>query len=72
MIVVTHTIHHLSGWLGERWGGLLIGLPISTALTWGGRVKLAAIPPLIYESLETARLHLLFEVCATVEEAQAV
>src|SRR5262249_7523898 len=33
MIVVTHTIRHLSGWLGERWGGLLIGLPISTALT---------------------------------------
>jgi hypothetical protein len=33
MIVVTHTIRHLSGWLGERWGGLLIGLPVSTALT---------------------------------------
>jgi hypothetical protein len=33
MIVVTHTIRHLSGWLGERWGGLLIGLPISSALT---------------------------------------
>jgi hypothetical protein len=33
MIVVTHTIRHLSGLLGERWGGLLIGLPISTALT---------------------------------------
>jgi hypothetical protein len=33
MIVVTHTIRHLSGRLGERWGGLLIGLPISTALT---------------------------------------
>ena len=33
MIVVTHTIRHLSGCLGERWGGLLIGLPISSALT---------------------------------------
>jgi hypothetical protein len=33
MIVVTHTIRQLSGWLGERWGGLLIGLPLSTALT---------------------------------------
>src|SRR5262249_22024113 len=33
MIVPTHTIRHLSGWLGERWGGLLIGLPISPALT---------------------------------------
>jgi len=33
MIVVTHTIRYLSGWLGERWSGLLIGLPISTALT---------------------------------------
>jgi hypothetical protein len=33
MVVVTHTIRHLSGLLGERWGGLLIGLPISTALT---------------------------------------
>jgi len=33
MIVVTHTIRHLSGWLGERWGGLLMGLPLSTALT---------------------------------------
>src|SRR5262249_28120870 len=39
---------------------------------WGGRVKLAAIPPAIYESLEAARLHMLFEVCATVEEALAV
>jgi anti-anti-sigma factor len=38
---------------------------------WGGRVKLAAIPPLIYESLQTTRLPMLFEVCATVEEAQA-
>ena len=36
---------------------------------WGGRVKLAAIPPLIYESLKTSRLDMLFEVCATVEEA---
>jgi hypothetical protein len=33
MIVVTHTIRQLSDWLGERWGGLLIGLPMSTALT---------------------------------------
>jgi hypothetical protein len=33
MIVVTHTVRHVSGVLGERWGGLLIGLPISTALT---------------------------------------
>jgi hypothetical protein len=33
MIGMTHTIRHLSGWLGERWGGLLVGLPISTALT---------------------------------------
>jgi hypothetical protein len=33
MIVLTHAIRHLSGWLGERWGGLLIGLPLSTALT---------------------------------------
>jgi hypothetical protein len=33
MIVVTHTIRQLSGWLGERWGGLLIGLPLSTTLT---------------------------------------
>ena len=33
MIVLTHTIRHLSGLLGERWGGLLIGLPLSTALT---------------------------------------
>ena len=38
---------------------------------FGGRVKLAAIPPLIYESLKTSRLDMLFEVCATVEEAQA-
>ena len=38
---------------------------------FGGRVKLAAIPPLIYESLQTTRLPMLFEVCATVEEAQA-
>ena len=38
---------------------------------WGGRVKLAAIPPLICESLKTSRLHTLFEICATVEEAQA-
>ena len=38
---------------------------------FGGRVKLAAIPPVIYESLKTSRLHMLFEVCATVEEAQA-
>ena len=37
---------------------------------WGGRVKLAAIPPLIYESLKTSRLDTLFEICATVEEAQ--
>ena len=37
---------------------------------WGGRVKLAAIPPMIYESLKTSRLDMLFEVCATVEEAQ--
>ena len=36
---------------------------------WGGRVKLAAIPPMIYESLKTSRLDMLFEVCATVEEA---
>jgi hypothetical protein len=33
MIILTHTIRHLSGLLGERRGGLLIGLPISTALT---------------------------------------
>jgi hypothetical protein len=33
MIVVSHTVRQLSGVLGERWGGLLIGLPISTALT---------------------------------------
>src|SRR5262249_32226975 len=33
MIVVTHTIRHLSGLLGERWAGLLTGLPVSTALT---------------------------------------
>jgi hypothetical protein len=33
MIVVTHTVRHLAGWFGERWGGLLVGLPISTALT---------------------------------------
>ena len=38
---------------------------------WGGRVKLAAIPPLIYGSLRTAHLDTLFEICATVEEAQA-
>ena len=38
---------------------------------WGGRVKLAGIPPLICESLKTSRLHTLFEICATVEEAQA-
>ena len=38
---------------------------------FGGRVKLAAVPPVIYESLKTSRLHMLFEVCATVEEAQA-
>jgi anti-anti-sigma factor len=38
---------------------------------WGGRVKLAAIPPMIYESLKTSRLDMLFELCATVEEAQA-
>jgi hypothetical protein len=35
MIVLTHSVRHLSGLLGERWGGLLIGLPISTALTLG-------------------------------------
>jgi hypothetical protein len=33
MIVVIHAVRHLSGWLGERWGGLVVGLPISTALT---------------------------------------
>jgi len=33
MIVGTHAIRQLSGWLGERWGGLVVGLPISTALT---------------------------------------
>src|SRR6516164_11488640 len=33
MIVATHAIRPLSAWLGERWGGLLIGLPITTALT---------------------------------------
>jgi hypothetical protein len=33
MIVLTHAVRHLSGWLGERWGGLLLGLPLSTALT---------------------------------------
>jgi hypothetical protein len=33
MIVVTHTVRYLAGLLGERWGGLLIGLPLSTALT---------------------------------------
>jgi hypothetical protein len=33
MIVGTHAIRHLSGLLGERWGGLLTGLPVSTALT---------------------------------------
>ena len=38
---------------------------------WGGRVKLAGIPPLICESLKTSRLHTLFEICAAVEEAQA-
>jgi anti-anti-sigma factor len=38
---------------------------------WGGRLKLAAIPPVIYESLQTSRLNLLFEVCATVEEGVA-
>jgi anti-anti-sigma factor len=38
---------------------------------WGGRVKLAAIPPVIYESLKTSRLDMLFEICATVEEAQS-
>ena len=38
---------------------------------WGGRVKLAAVPPKIYESLQAARLHLLFDICATVEEARA-
>jgi len=38
---------------------------------WGGRVKLVAIPPPIYESLEATRLHMLFEICATVEEARA-
>jgi hypothetical protein len=32
LIVMTQTIRSLSGWLGERWGGLLIGLPIQ-ALT---------------------------------------
>ena len=37
----------------------------------GGRVKLVGIPPLIYESLKTSRLHTLFEICAAVEEAQA-
>jgi hypothetical protein len=29
LIVVTHTVRHLAGWFGERWGGL----PMSTALT---------------------------------------
>jgi hypothetical protein len=33
LIVVTHASRHLSGWLGERWGGLLVALPISTTLT---------------------------------------
>ena len=33
MIVVIHAVRHLSGWLGLRWGGLVVGLPISTALT---------------------------------------
>jgi hypothetical protein len=35
MVVLTHSVRHLSGWLGERWGGLLVGLPVSTALTLG-------------------------------------
>jgi anti-anti-sigma factor len=50
--------------------GALVGLRRDLG-RWGGRVKLAAIPPLIYESLKTSRLDMLFEICATVEEAQA-
>jgi anti-anti-sigma factor len=50
--------------------GALVGLRRDLG-RWGGRVKLAAIPPMIYESLKTSRLDMLFEVCATVEEAQA-
>lgn len=33
LLILTPTIRHLSGLLGERRGGLVIGLPISTALT---------------------------------------
>jgi anti-anti-sigma factor len=50
--------------------GALVGLRRDLG-RWGGRVKLAAIPPMIYESLKTSRLDMLFEVCATVEEVQA-
>ena len=49
--------------------GALVGLRRDLG-RWGGRVKLAAIPPMIYESLKTSRLDTLFEICATVEEAQ--
>ena len=42
MIVVIHAVRHLSGWLGLRWGGLVVGLPISTALTGSLRCAEAA------------------------------
>ena len=49
--------------------GALVGLRRGLG-RWGGQVRLAAVPPVIYESLKTSRLHTLFEICATVEEAQ--
>jgi anti-anti-sigma factor len=49
--------------------GALVGLRRGLG-RWGGQVRLAAVPPVIYESLKTSRLDTLFEICATVEEAQ--
>jgi anti-anti-sigma factor len=39
---------------------------------WGGRVRIAGIRPRVYESLESLRLHTLFEFCSTIEEALSV
>jgi anti-anti-sigma factor len=38
---------------------------------WGGRVEIAGIRPLVYESLEVTGLHRLFAFRASVEEALA-
>jgi anti-anti-sigma factor len=50
--------------------GLLVGLRRDLA-RWGGRVRIAAIRPEVYESLDVSRLTELFEFFDTVEAATA-